>query len=404
MQVRQFGVIKKSSVFLFLLGALFIYNTSTFLRLKFNFYLDIVLYVAFVILTMSHGYSWRLFTSPVTIWFILSIATVPLFLMNGVEGVWMTYLAGYIHIFFWTAVAVFLMDNYSVTEIKKYVGIQTILLGVCEIATIRALSLYPLAARGMYGHADGISSTDFLHKMGCGGFGFIYGMVFLSLGYVSVLSNRIQTKKYKSFVIVALALALYTILHAGFSTAIILTAAGFACCFLYANNNKRWGLILTVLASMLIIVYARDIVSMVQMLMSELGVDIVSEKMGKILYALDTENIMSLTRFQVFSISVNGFLRNPIWGSGIAGTDSQLLDIFSYIGMFGVTYVGLLFSAFSELKRRALPRYIVTIQTVAILLATLNPFNDMTLMSMVFGFAPLIVFTAQNKNSERTDE
>lgn len=396
MQERRFGEVRISDLFLVFLGILFVYNTSTFIRLEFSFYLDVILYALFVMLTVSQGYSWRAFKRPVIIWFILSVATVLLFRANGVESVWMTYLSGYIHIMFWTAAAIFLMDNYTIADIKKYVVIHTILLGICELATIRALNLYPLAARGMYGHADGIISTDSLHKMGCGGFGFIYGLIFMSQGFIAVLSSGNQSKEYKCFAIVALILALYTVLHAGFSTAIILALAGIACSIFYANNNNKWGLVLTIFVSLLVVVYAKEIVSAAQFLTEKLGIDIVSEKMGKILYALNTENIMSLTRFQVFSISVNGFLRNPIWGSGFAGTDSQLLDIFSYIGIFGVAYVGLLLSAFSELKRHALPRYIGTIQTVAILLATLNPFNDMTLMSVVFGFTPLVIFTAQH--------
>lgn len=394
MNERQFGLVKISNIYLILLGMLFIYNTSTFLRLDFNFYLDVIMYTSFVILTMAQGYYWRVLNSPMVLWFILSVTTILNFWLNGVQTVWMTYLAGYIHIFFWTAASVFIVDNYSISDIKKYVVIQTVCLGICEVATIRVLALYPLATRGMYGYADGITNTELLHKMGCGGFGFIYGLVFITLGFASIISSQINGPRYKCFAIIAVILAIYTVLFAGFSTAIILMIAGLIGCILYANNNHKWGFLAVILIGFVAAVYAKDIVSVVQTIAYRLGIDIVSEKMGKIIYAFDTENLLSLTRFQVFGISLNGFLNNPIWGSGIAGTDSQLLDIFSYIGIFAISYVGLLLSAFSELRKIVPSRYIGTIQVISFLLAILNPFNDMTLMSIIFGFVPLIVFTS----------
>ena len=62
-----------STIVLVVLSAIFVYSTSTFLRLQYNFYLAVCLYGGFILTTHSMGYKWRTLSSPLTIWFFFCL-------------------------------------------------------------------------------------------------------------------------------------------------------------------------------------------------------------------------------------------------------------------------------------------------------------------------------------------
>lgn len=386
------GKISSSTVVLFALSAIFVYSTSTFLRMQYNFYLAVGLYTGFIFITHSMGYKWKTLSSPLTIWFFFCLMISLLLLHSTSRNIWVVHLSGYIHIYFWVGAFCFLADNFSLPILRKFIASNLFLLYICVIATIRALDLYPLAARGMYGVAEGIENTDHLHKMGCGGFGFVYSFVYVTIGFMSAIMNKQLNPKERKWSIILLLCIMYMIMQAGFTMAILFSVFAIICCLFYVKNKRGDGILWLFILLMVIVVFHRNIIEEVQKFADLFGVAIVSEKMDNIMHALDSKDLMELSRFQVYSVSVEGFLANPIFGSGYSKGDSQILSLFSFIGFSGVIYIGLLHCSFQTIKSYTNRRYMNVMEAIAICLAVLNPFNDMTLMSMVFMFAPLILY------------
>ena len=395
----RISVIKKDSILLLMLSGIFIYNTSTYLRSSYNFYLNAGMYVLFILLTAHKNLTIIELFDQVFRWFVACLIVSGIYLIHKIDfSIWMTFVAGVIHIFFWTYASRYLMRTFEIRTVRRFVFFNILTLIPCCITTINVLNDYPLAARAMYGYADGIMDNTFLFERGCGGFGFVYGITFVAIALLALLKWK---KKISYFVIVITVIGLlfmYLVIKAGFSTAIVILLMGCGLTLIEdrLKSNKNV-MILVCFLAVILIAFAQDILYIIFRLASIFGVEIVTEKMAMVSGAVESGDLSSLARFQVYMESIRGFLRSPIIGSGTAGYDSQILSMFSYIGIFGIVYVVYIMKCFNRFAEYVHGNTLIIIELLTFVLAILNPFSDMTLMAMVFWTVPCILYLCQTE-------
>lgn len=396
MMAYAFGTvkIKVRTIYLWLLSVLFIYSTSTFLRLSYNFYVAVFGYISFILMTWASGFRWHFFSSKLLVGFLAAFISSLMFFVNGAGDVWTVYVSGEIHIFFWGHAFAFLADHYPQNTIKRFLWFHLLVLLISMVATLHALELYPLAARAMYGHADGIKDANFLHKIGCGGFGFVYGFVCLAIGLVAAIRKK-DTKTSKIGFIAFFILTVCLIIKSNFTMALLFFFLTMGLCVLYAEKKENAvGTALVLILFTLGFIFQEEIVLLLKRIGEYMRMDMLVDKMTKIEHAQKTDNWMSLKRFQVYNVSVQGFLSNPIFGSGYASEDSQILTMLSYIGIFGLSYIYLLWAACDLFAKYVNKIYMKVFFILIIIISTLNMFTDMTLMSMVFFLTPALLYWA----------
>ena len=393
----RIGVIKKGNIFLLMLSSIFIYNTSTYIRSSYNFYINVGMYVLFILLTAHKNLTFKDLFDQVFRWFVACLIVSGIYLVHNVNiNIWLTFIAGVIHIFFWTYASCYLIRNFEIKTVRWFVFFNILTLIPCCLTTINILSDYPLAARAMFGYADGIEDNTFLFERGCGGFGFVYGIAFVAIALLGLLKR----KKKISFSVMAIVftelLFVYLVIKAGFSTALFILLMG--CCLILIENRLKSNqnmMILICFLAVVLIVFAQDILNLVFRLASIFDVKVVTDKMAMISGAVESGDLSSLARFQVYMKSIKGFMCSPIIGSGTAGVDSQILSMFSYIGMFGMVYVVYVVKCFNRFADYIQGNTILIIELLTFVLAILNPFSDMTLMAMVFWAVPCILYLCQ---------
>ena len=100
---RSKCTVKCSTIMLMILSAIFLYSSSTFLRTRYSFYLAVIAYAGFYVLSHSIGQKWRM--TGTYAWAGLAAAASLMYFFTGATDRITTYLSGIIYVFFWATVA-----------------------------------------------------------------------------------------------------------------------------------------------------------------------------------------------------------------------------------------------------------------------------------------------------------
>lgn len=399
--------IKISSLMLILLSLIFIYASSTYLRSYYSFYIAVASYVGFYLISVCLGQKWR--PGNTCIWVLLALLACPVYAVSSASEVLTTYLSGIIYLLFWHSAFVYLADNYDRKTIKRFTIINLCILIPSILSTIRVLEVYPLAARAINGAAEGVTAADIAvyTDMGCGGFGFIYGAVFMSLGLAAVFRAQNVTMKTRIFAILMFILVFNMILSAEFTTALLLSFTMLLFALIMNSKNLRMNVILVGLICLLVAIFSQQILEGIKSIAESFNISYLENKMDMLIKASSSESIDNLSRTQRYMESLNGFASNPLFGTGKSGGHSQILDTFSAVGVFALPYLMLLFSMFKNLKKYIDKKYSFILAVGIIILETLNPFVDSTIISMSFMLTPALLYAfvpSSNTSEEEKSE
>ena len=389
--------ISYQSLLLVFLSLIFLYSSSTFFQTGYSFYVAVASYALFFVLSNFLGLYWRL--DRVAFWALVAAVGSLMYYANGAKEEAIPYLSGVIYLFFWSSVARFLADNYDVEAIKKFCIFNLIILFGSVFVTLKILKEYPLATRAIHGLADGISTTttEALSEMGCAGFGFVYGFVFVSIALLVAIKNFRGALSGRVILVFAYAVVIYFLLQAQFTTAILLACIGLLL-VLGVNQNRMW--ITVLIGSILLIilfVFYRTILTGISTLSQNLGATFVSHKLKMLLNAEQTNRLESLARYDCYKDSIESFIKHPIQGSGTSGGHSQILDAFSNIGLFAVPYLMLFVEIFKKMKEYITNIYVIIFELAVMVLAFLNPIAGAPIISITFMLAPTILWCSSPK-------
>ena len=386
--------IRVNSLFLIVLALLFVYSSFTYLRSSYSFFVAIGGYVSFWIITNLNRQKWPI-RSSISFWTILALAGSFLYVLNGASERLTTYISGILYIFFWFNAFLYLVNNYSRKETIFFSSFCLISILICVISTIRVLRDYPLAARAMNGLADGITvyDTTVFQRLGCGGYGFIYGCVFIGLALLCGIKSKLDDKRQRIILIVLYLIFAYLIVQSLFTTAFLLMLICIALSMLIDSRRYILSIIIVCIAGLVLLTTYQDLLSGLANIASDLGATFISDKLNMLRSSVGSNDVESLARAQRYMTSINGFLSNPITGSGISGGHSQILDTLSVIGLLGVSYIALLLSIFKEMRKYIDDKYVTIFGIIVMFLGLFNPFVDSTILSITFMLVPALLFS-----------
>ena len=386
-------------LFLILLGLLFVYSSFTYIRSIYSFYIAIGGYVSFWFITNLNHQKWPI--RSVSLWAILALAVSFLYVLNGAGERLAVYVSGIIYILFWFNTFLYLVNNYSRKETIVFSSFCLLSVLICIFSTINVLKDHPLAARAMNGAAEGISDYDIVvfQRMGCGGYGFIYGCVFIGFALLCGFRSELVNKRQKMILIILHLLFVYLIVQSQFSTAFLLLIIYVTFIILTYSKWHLLSIILVCIFALALFISFQYILRGLSNIAYDIGAIVISDKLNMLNSSLGSRDVESLARTQKYMISINGFTSNPIAGSGISGGHSQILDTLSTIGMVGVVYVIFLLSIFKEMRIYIDEKYVTLFEIIVLLLAIFNPFVDSTLLSITYMLVPALLFSFAPKST-----
>lgn len=276
-----------------------------------------------------------------------------------------------------------------------------------SITTIRGLVLHPMAARVL---ATGMEELiqDYV-GLYIGSFGFIYGLVFVTVAIFGMIRTNLLTKNKFLFLSI-IALTIYTIYKAGFMMAILLLAVSIILLFL--KIKKIRSLIITGGATfVLLLLFSSYLANFLTFLGNIVENEILSQRFFEFAYGLRRGSVEGTVNFQgrlfLVTLSIDTFLANPLFGiGGFYGYDTALNGIgghsavfdelakygvfgsgFLFIGMF--SNVRFVFRSFADTKQRIV--YFCTMFAF-FFLAFINPFLSVPIFHMTFFVVPAIIW------------
>jgi len=314
---------------------------------------------------------WFIFLPVVLFWVLFSYVSNPkafnkAFLIPDIKAysiyLWLVtytifYFAGYMHgtefnrlinyyrLGFSLLIFNYYLETSDIKAVKRIIVFALMCVFVVCIMTLRGIALDPMAARVLATGREDLMQG--LTGMTIGSYGFIYGLVFLSVAIIGLIkTNLLKTQKIVFAVIVVL--AIYTIFSAAFMMALLLLVTTF---ILLLFNVKKASRLFGVFLLILILIFF--LTPVLYNALSYLG-DIVmnpalSQRLQELAFLIrfggveGTENMDA--RLYFLTLSIGTFLANPILGIGGfygfetsvhgIGGHSALFDELAKYGIFG---------------------------------------------------------------------
>ncbi len=215
-----------------------------------------------------------------------------------------------------------------------------------SIQTIVGLARYPTASREL---ASSLGSMQHTYELlGIGGFGFVYGAVFICIGALFHVFGRAQstTRLFRLVAIVTVAATFTMFIRASYTIAIMLAFLGGTCAVLVRNRRAA-----TFAGAGLVFLALVPRESIGKCLMGIAGLfaanEVLSTKFKDLaLVFLGETGQQTSYRLSLYMSSLEAFVNNPLFGlygplagNGSVGGHSGWLDLLAYYGLFSAVPV-----------------------------------------------------------------
>ncbi len=203
---------------------------------------------------------------------------------------------------------------------------------VSVILTLTTLSVDSNASRLLAGKATESERAAYYAK-GVGGYGFVFGSVFISYALVK-FGRRINFKPGNIAIIALLAVIAVMVILASYTTAIILFfILLFVSAFTSAKKHNWIGFVLLFAGALLVILFRNSIFEMFAQLGKNLELPYVENRFTQLLRASDEGSVEGLRRYTLYKESLDAFFSQPLTGAAKVGGHSEIFDL---LGMYGV--------------------------------------------------------------------
>ena len=209
---------------------------------------------------------------------------------------------------------------------------------VSVILTLTTLSVDSNASRLLGGKATESERAAYYAK-GVGGYGFVFGSVFISYALVK-FGRRINFKPGKIAIIALLAVIAVMVILASYTTAIILFfILVFVSAFTSAKKHNWIGFVLLFAGALLVILFRNSIFEIFAQLGKSLELPYVENRFTQLLQASDEGSVEGLRRYTLYKESLDAFFSQPLTGAAEVGGHSEIFDLLGMYGVFAIPFI-----------------------------------------------------------------
>lgn len=209
---------------------------------------------------------------------------------------------------------------------------------VSVILTLTTLSVDSNASRLLAGKATESERAAYYAK-GVGGYGFVFGSVFISYALVK-FGRRINFKPGKIAIIALLAVIAVMVILASYTTAIILFfILVFVSAFTSAKKHNWIGFVLLFAGVLLVILFRNSIFEIFAQLGKSLELPYVENRFTQLLQASDEGSVEGLRRYTLYKESLDAFFSQPLTGAAEVGGHSEIFDLLGMYGVFAIPFI-----------------------------------------------------------------
>lgn len=366
---------------------LIIFHTFTFLQAYYSFIITLLafMFILALCLIKSKGV-FKIKGDPIIMLFFfvgILIVVGVLFLKENL----LSMIGRYFPYILWPTLYVItdrIMDSKSK---KRFILCYMAIYAISVVATLRVVMIDNDAARLLAGAAS-LEVRTVYYKMGVGGYGFIYGCVFVLYGLL-LWVNKEKTIWLKVLLFFLLAITFVMIVFASYTTALLLAIIVLLLSF-YTKTERKNATVYFVLAIIAIVWLHRPILKLIQDVASNMDLYWIENRIGQLLNA-DSEGSMSgLKRTGLYQMSLNSFVSNIFGGGEDIGGHSMVLDLLGRYGIWGGMFSIAFFSFLNSLRKITKGRDGL-IYVAFMVLMCINTSDSIVLLPMVLFVVPHIL-------------
>lgn len=368
-------------------------HTLTFLQNYYSFVITCSLYtiiIIFFLLKRSCTINTKAFLSLACVLLaIVLMMIVSLVKEYSISTLWGKYFPYII----WGSLYFLIEPLFDEKSRKYFIGLFLIIMAIGVVSTLIVVIVDNNAARLLAGSAT-VEERENYYKQGVGGYGFIYGCVFLFYAMLIWAKDihgigKLFTILLSITTFIMLLFASYTIAFL-FSLIIILL-------FLYATSKRRLSIALFFTVFALIFLLRVPILEGLQNIATQLELYWIENRIGQLIDSSVTGNITELRRYELYSASWVSFISNPLIGGDSIGGHSMLFDILGEFGVFGLFFFICNFILLLRISTQ-LPSRKNIIYILFFIFMCIDTIDTIVLLPIVYFVLPIILKTKKNEN------
>ena len=258
---------------------------------------------------------------------------------------------------------------------------------VSVVATLIVVFNDNNAARLLAGAATD-EERDIYYQQGVGGYGFVYGSVFLVYGMI-LFSTKQTSKMYKLLLWATAILTTVMIVYASYTTALLMIILAF-CLSFYTKSKSRYAPYVFLIAVVAMVFFLNPLLELIYGMAMDMELEWITNRIGQLLNAEASGTIEGLKRVQLYKLSMESFMKNPLFGGQRIGRHSMLFDTMGLYGIFGLFLYAAIIKWLGILRRQSAGREGLVFWGVA-LLYVINTNDTIVFMPMVMFVLPMIL-------------
>jgi len=314
---------------------LLIMQTFTFLQNHYSFVFSCLLYIFIIFLMLLKKNSFIQRNSLVALMTTV-LVSIAMMLISSARGVSLIgYWGEYLPYIIWASLCFFVAPLMDDKTKNIFITLFLCFFAISVVATLTVVIEDNEASRLLAGAATA-EERFYYYSKGVGGYGFIYGCVFLL--YAIILWRKNIKNKLGKFLLLVLSITMFAmILFASYTTAllfallIILLAS-------YIGSKKKRSLSMLLVVFTLIFIFRVPILEGIKNIATQFNLYWIENRLGQLIQSFTSGDITDLRRYELYKTSWDTFLNSPLIGGNSLGGHSMLFD---HMGEFGIA--GLLF-------------------------------------------------------------
>ena len=365
---------------------LLIFHTFTFFQIYYRFIITCFLYACilfFALLRRDNAINTKVLCSLA----LLGIATILICCVAVIKEYSVKQMIGqYIPFFIWGSLYFIVGPLLTEEKRKRFIGIFLITISISVVATLLVVLVNNSAARLLAGSATDRERYIYYRK-GVGGYGFVYGCVFLLFGLL-FWGRELSAKSSKFLNALLIILTCIMVIFASYTMAFLFILIIFFLWYMTTSKKKNVGALL--LVGLILFLFKVPILRLLQGFAVALDLSWIDKRLGQLIEAMTTGSISNLTRFELYMRSWESFVSNPLIGEGTIGGHSFLLDLMGQFGFVGVIFF---FCACKVIARivKTISTQKKWIYTLFIIFMILDTVDTISCLPIVFFLLPMIL-------------
>jgi len=382
------------SVIIILVWSLLVFHTCTFLQIYYNYFTTLAVFTVVLFLCLIKNGGRIKVKTHSGMALLLAIVAVMIVVGTLIKDKELTYMVGgYLPYVIWPIlffVTEPLMDGKGK---RTFLLLFTITLSVSLIATLSVLIADHEAARLLAGVARG-SVREAYYRRGVGGYGFVYGCVFIVFGLIMWISREDNTV-VKAWLWIVVALLVVTVLFSSYTIALLMMMVVLLLS-VYSRSKKRQATIMLLIVSLVVFLLIGPLLTAVHNLADNLGLEWVVKRTTQLLNARETGDWLELKRIRLYQKSWNAFKENIWLGGGYDGGHSMVFDHLAQYGLIGGLFCFAFFRWLNKFGKNGGIRTRL-IYWVLIVLLFINTTDTIVMFPMILYVLPLMIQSEREK-------